>query len=295
MKALEAVEQFLVEQQLRNNSPATVEAYRSILTLWLGKANIEDLTQVNRESLSRWRLGLQQRQLSAATVKTYVKHVRIFCSWAVRAGLMKTNPMLDLPPVRVPAGTGEYVTFSKEDVQKMLKVASRERRPTRLRDVAIIATLLDSGMRAGELASIHLPQVSWGERTMLVSGKTGRREVPVLTCLRHVRRYVERERRASPGEQALFTTRFSVPMRSKTVTHLVRTLAADAQVGATKTGPHTFRHTFAVEYLRSGGDVFSLMRILGHRELETTQRYVHWLMPDLSAAHARHSPANRWL
>ena len=295
MKTAQAIDQFLVEQQLRNNSPATVEAYRSMLTLWLGQAHVKCLTQITRESLAQWRLGLQERDLSPATVKTYVKHVRIFCSWAVRAGLMQTNPMLDLPPVRVPAGTGEFVTFTKEDVQRMVKAAGRERRPTRLRDVAIIATLLDSGMRAGELASIKLPNVSWAERTILVSGKTGRREVPVLTCLRHVRRYVEHERRVVPGEQALFTTRLGAPMVSKTVTHLVRTLAADARVGATKTGPHTFRHTFAVEYLRNGGDVFSLMRLLGHRELETTQRYVHWLMPDLSSAHARHSPANRWL
>jgi len=162
MRALEAVEQCPVEQQLRNKFPATVEAYRSILPLWLGQANVENLTQVSRESHSRWGLGLQQRQLSIATVKTYVKHVRIFCSWAVRAGLMKANPMPDLPRVRVQAGTGEYVTFSMEDVQKMLKVANRERRQTRLHDVAIIAALLDSGMRLGGLASIDLPQVSWG-------------------------------------------------------------------------------------------------------------------------------------
>lgn len=70
---------------------------------------------------------------------------------------MTVNPMLDLPSVLVPGETGEYVTLSKEDVQKMLKVASRERTPTRLRGVAIVASLLDSGMRAGELASITLP------------------------------------------------------------------------------------------------------------------------------------------
>lgn len=56
MRVVEAVEQFVFEQQLRDNPSATVETYRSILALWLGKANIEDLTPVTRESLARWRL-----------------------------------------------------------------------------------------------------------------------------------------------------------------------------------------------------------------------------------------------
>ena len=49
---------------------------------------------------------------------------------------------------------------------------------------------------------------------------------------------------------------------------------------------HTLRHNFAVNYLRAGGNVFCLQRILGHSTLEMTDRYVRNLgIEDLQAVH----------
>ena len=50
-------------------------------------------------------------------------------------------------------------------------------------------------------------------------------------------------------------------------------------------GFHTMRHSFAVNYIRAGGDVFRLQRILGHTTLEMTRRYVNLQTEDLQAVH----------
>ncbi len=50
---------------------------------------------------------------------------------------------------------------------------------------------------------------------------------------------------------------------------------------------HTLRHTFAVNYIRNGGDVFRLQRILGHATLDMTRRYVNLQTGDLQAVHDR--------
>ena len=64
--------------------------------------------------------------------------------------------------------------------------------------------------------------------------------------------------------------------------------------GVANVHPHRFRHTFAVEFLRNGGNVFELQQVLGHEQLSTVQRYVRLAEIDLESAGRRGSPADNW-
>lgn len=55
--------------------------------------------------------------------------------------------------------------------------------------------------------------------------------------------------------------------------------------------PHTMRHTFAVTFLRNGGDVYVLSRILGHSSITTTTKHLRSMGIDaLAEAHQKFSP-----
>lgn len=57
---------------------------------------------------------------------------------------------------------------------------------------------------------------------------------------------------------------------------------------------HRFRHTFAVEYLKNGGNAFALQAMLGHSTLETVRIYVRLAQVDIDQVHRRASPVDNW-
>jgi site-specific recombinase XerD len=54
--------------------------------------------------------------------------------------------------------------------------------------------------------------------------------------------------------------------------------------------PYHLRHVFALEFLRNGGNVFSLQRIMGHDSLEMTNVYVNLASSDIQEQHTKASP-----
>lgn len=189
----------------------------------------------------------------------------------------------------------EIVTFTSEEVRAMLAKAAKTQNP--LRNQALIITLLDTGIRAGESMALTLRDIHWSEGWLLVNGKTGERAVPFGRKAKlALRKYIDRERTAQHHHvEEVFLGVHGNELKRSAITHRLIDIAKDANVQASKLGPHTFRHTFAVEFIRAGGDAFTLQRIFGHTTLGMTRRYVHLAKSDLRATHKRYGPGDRLL
>ena len=94
-----------------------------------------------------------------------------------------------------------------------------------------------------------------------------------------------------PDADRVFLTRQRRPFSRYTLGRVLDRLAA--RTGLANIHPHRFRHTFGVTYLRAGGDVLALQRILGHTTLVMVNHYLHLASSDVVIRHQAHSPLDR--
>lgn len=285
------VREFLEEQAYKGNSPRTVAFYEENLRRFVAGTGIVELAEFNASLVRTWLASYSG--LSRSSVRTYDRALRVFSNWLYRQGYLEDSPVGKLPRPKVPRT--EITVFTLDDIRRMLDQAAAMRNP--LRDKALVILLLDTGIRIGEVCNLSLVDINWMEGSVRVDGKTGERVVPFGRKAKSaLKAYVERERRqASPSVQRVFLSNRGTPLAAKYATGLMRRLACTAGTKASKKGPHTFRHTFAVEFIRAGGDAFSLQRLLGHTTLDMTRRYVHLADSDLRSAHRKFGPGDRLL
>ena len=154
--------------------------------------------------------------------------------------------------------------------------------------------LFDTGVRATELCSLKMQDVDLYACHAKVLGKGNKSRSVYFgrRCGRVVRTYLRREFRTPT--HPLFTAQHAdVALTRSGLLQIVNRLGKRAGIQVTRCSPHTFRHTFAVEFLRAGGNVFSLQQILGHTSLQVTQRYVALAQADIQAQHRQFSPGDR--
>ncbi|MBS4060970.1 MAG: tyrosine-type recombinase/integrase [Bacteroidetes bacterium] len=320
MKITTAKTGFLLSLRARGYAPATIELYRYVLDALADYLDDPEVNKIRLTDLERYFVYLRDEYkptrksgdsspLSGSTLQNHWKGIRAFFAWAVDELRLKSRPDLRL---KLPKNNPKLIRPLKQDEIKSLLIAAERtqeavpsnrrpftmRRPTADRDSAILLMLLDTGVRVGELARMTVDDVNLktGEVIVTPFGESGRktkgRAVFIgKSTMRVLWRYLANRGNPEP-EEPLLLSRHGHPMSRNSI----RLLLADMgkRAGVANVHPHRFRHTFAIEFLRNDGDVFSLQRILGHADLETVKKYLELAQADTQNAHKRASPADRW-
>lgn len=171
---------------------------------------------------------------------------------------------------------------------------ARSKRPTAKRDKAIILVLLDTGLRASELCDLQIKDYEPDSGQLYVRhGKGDKRRVVYLgqRARLYLWRYMADRKDCRPGDP-LFASRTNTRLDRTNLRHMLNTVARQAKVS--NVHPHRFRHTFAITFLRNGGNTFALQKLLGHSELSTVLKYVRLAETDIRQAQAAASVVDNW-
>ncbi|MCP4666590.1 MAG: tyrosine-type recombinase/integrase [Deltaproteobacteria bacterium] len=235
----------------------------------------------------------QDRGLSPVTINGYLRGLRIFFSWLVAEEVIAHHPFDQVKLPRLP----RYIipTFNESQLRSLLGAIDPSL-STGYRDHAIIIVLLDTGLRVSELTGLKVEDVYHEDGMLRVWGKGSKeRLVPVgKQAGRYLWRYITHHRAEpfTPLVSQVFLTKEGRPMQRRRVQSMMTRYGQKAGLVGVRCSPHTLRHTAAVTFLRHGGNLFALQRILGHSQLDMTRRYCELADMDVKRAHRVASPAD---
>ncbi|WP_236700558.1 tyrosine-type recombinase/integrase [Allosalinactinospora lopnorensis] len=295
MRAVDAVEEYLVARRPAKPSPHTIAAYRRDLLGVLDRA--ADVERCERADLRLADLGggvLRRAFAEFAADRAPSSVVRAWSTWNgffgfwVAEGVVEGNPM---PAVRRPrVKPHEPKPLLGEDTPERLLEAlaagcRRARDPWPERDMAVLALALLTGLRSAEMLALRVESLGGraGERRVRVSGKGGvARTLPIEPPLEALLEEYLATRRARfgarlRGSDPLLVDNRGEGLRRGGLQYLVRQCYKHAGVHdrvARGTLVHALRHTFATRLAEDGASVSEIMRLLGHSSITSSQSYI---------------------
>lgn len=280
----------------RGRSEHTRRAYlgdlRSLFEFVGDDAGLAGLT------LPRLRSWLAAQAAAGAARTTLARRtsaVKTFTAWAVRRGLLATDPAVRL---QVPKAHRTLPAVLRQDqaldAMDAAKSGAEQGDPLALRDRLIVELLYATGIRVSELCGLDVDDVDMSRRVLRVLGKGNKqRTVPFgAPAADALTAWLDRGRPAlatpESGPALLLGARGRRldPRQARTVVH--QTISAVD--GAPDIGPHGLRHSAATHLLEGGADLRVVQELLGHSSLATTQLYTHVTVARLRAVHDQAHP-----
>ncbi len=287
------IEAFLIDRKAQNMAAGTLYFYRAKLKLFSTYCESQIIThvrQVTPDILRRFLLYLQEQGHNPGGVHGVFRAVRAFLLWweAETEPEDWKNPIHKVKAPEVPDEPLEPVEL---ETVKALINNCRGNEFTAIRDKALLLFLLDTGARAAEVCALNVSDVDMMTGAVLIRQGKGRKYRTVFLgqkTRRSLRAYVK----ARPGKMAaLWVTRDGERLTYWGLNEIIRRRAKQAKVE--KPGLHDFRRAFALNFLRNGGDIYSLQNLMGHADLQVLRRYLKQTEADLRLAHQKGSPVDQ--
>ena len=204
----------------------------------------------------------QERKVAFSTFNQALNAVRFFFTAVLKQPFALDDFHFQKPPRRLP------VVMNDEEVRRLLECAPS------LRDRALFETAYATGMRLGEVTRLLITDIDSARMVIRVDQGKGRKDRYVMlsaSLLETLRGYW---RQARPKGYLFPGDRGKRPLSHSSA----QKAFGRAKVAAGITEPisfHTLRHSFATHLLEDGVNVRTIQALLGHRSLQTTERYTH--------------------
>lgn len=258
-------EQMIKAMQMHGFSPRTHESYLAAVTALARYYHRSPDVLCIADLAHYFEYLVTERKLAAATIRLALHGIRFLFIEVLQWPEMPLGIALPKRPQRIPE------LFTREEVGRLLGACEDPRYRT------LLTLCYGCGLRLSELLAVRVQDIDGERRLLRVEQGKGAKDrlVPVSpTLLEQLRGYWRLYR---PSHR-LFPARLSPNTALSPSTVQRRFTRAKRAAGIEKTGGiHALRHAYATHQLEAGMPVHRLQRFLGHGNLHSTLRYVHWV------------------
>lgn len=290
----------------KNKSQKTITNYSFYLNRFLEFAKIgkaEEITPLLvrqfKVSLNRYRNAISREPLKRVTINYHLIALRSFLKYCLR---IEELAVISADKVELLDEEDREVKVLRDGDLERLLSAPKLTTPEGRRDRAILELLFSAGLRVSELVRLNVNDVNPKTNEFTVRGKGGYLRVAFISqrAAWALKAYLAKRednrkplfiRYRGPGmvEDKLGE---SFRLSSRSIEDIVKKYSRISGI-MSDPSPHTLRHSFATDLLRSGADLRSVQELLGHKNVATTQIYTHVTNPQLKAVHQKFHRGNR--
>jgi len=286
----EAMKSFLTSCRVKGLSLRTIKWYEYVLNEFR-KYVEEPLENITKETIQNYLLLLKDKGFKKTTLANRYRGLRAFFNYLAEEEIIFVNPIQGVKPPKLPKVFPNCL--SDEEVDKLIK-ALKGSSWHQVRNRAIVLLFLETGIRLRELRELKLRDINLSRHEIKARGKGEKERIVFFgrRVLEALKKWLSVRGGILTVDEPLFITQDGLPMKDRHIERIVSKAAKKA--GITKrVSPHTLRHTFATLFIKNGGDVFTLQRLLGHSDVSTCMIYVNMAGRDLKESALRFSPIDR--
>jgi site-specific recombinase XerD len=276
LRIADALDLFYLDCAARRLSDNTQKTYRDALVIFAAWCKVEYLQEITHINIRKFLVSLQDRGLSSHTQHKYARTIKTFLNFCVTEGVLEVSPFAK---VKMPKLDQKVLkSFTPDEIRRILKACRSER------DKTIVLLLLDSGMRASESLNLNISDIDMQTGTVTIQrgkGAKGRTVYIGAKTRKQLLRYLL-QRSKPAGQEPLFLSE-STGKRLTLYGLLQAMTRIERRSGVENVTCHGFRRTFALEFLRGGGNIYVLARLMGHADIDVLRRYLAIAQDDLKA------------
>lgn len=277
MTLSEALQAFCRQKQIDGIKSNSISTYERVLSLFVSFIGAEQSTEsLTFDQVADYIIAVQNKKIARATASSYIRNLKIFLRWLSAEEHLQFSPL----KIKVPKPPKKQVHLYSDSEIKLIFDSVETSVPwITARNQAMIALMLDSGIRQCELIRLRRSDIDREKMIMKVSGKGAKDRMVSLgkLSLQLLDRYLMQCPYTDLPE--VFIDRRGNPWSGNAVRLFVYRLQKKLPF---ELSSHKLRHNFATNYCldhmdRNGQtDVYNLSILLGHESIETTKRYEHF-------------------